>query len=118
MSEGKYTAGVLAGIRNDAAVAASGRLFPWPAELPGLGPRQLIAIDVCLDCPAGIHVCASSTWVAYGPNVAERRPLCLPCAKRRADAGAQSQGAGGVPTIRPGLERPPAPLVLPDEVEG
>lgn len=74
----KHTPAVLAGIRNDAAVSASGRLFPWPAEIHGLGRRSLTPIDVCADCPPGIHVSASSTFVAFGG-----RPICLPCARRR-----------------------------------
>jgi hypothetical protein len=63
---------------------------PWPDSLPGLGPRRVIAFDVCADCPpdgvqsvriGGLTVQAPAdrgTWIAYGD-----RPLCLTCARVR-----------------------------------
>jgi hypothetical protein len=47
-------------------------LFPWPDCVPRLGPRAVGPFTPCGDCGAG-------SWAVYGG-----RPLCLPCAKRRA----------------------------------
>lgn len=78
----KSAASIAAGIALGSAGAPSS-LFPWPASLPGLGTRSVIPIDTCRDCPPGIHVAASSTFVAYGG-----RPTCLGCARRRAKGAA------------------------------
>lgn len=44
--------------------------FPWPNEVPGLGPRRVQPFSLCAECGTG-------TWVAYGG-----RPLCLACARK------------------------------------
>jgi hypothetical protein len=44
---------------------------PWPAALPGRGPRRVQAFTPCAACGTG-------TWVAYGPLA-----LCLRCALQR-----------------------------------
>lgn len=78
MSGGKYEGGVLAGIRNG-AIAAAGRLFPWPEELPDLGRRGgPVPFTRCADCPRRIHIAVAGTFTIYG-----RRPLCLGCVRRR-----------------------------------
>jgi hypothetical protein len=53
-------------------VALPAYAYPWPDEIPGLGPRRVDAFDHCVLCGAG-------SWVRYGVTV-----LCLTCARRRA----------------------------------
>lgn len=75
-------AAVLAGIRNDAAARAAGRIFPWPGELPGLGRRGgPVPFTRCADCPPHVHMSAAGTFTTFGG-----RALCLPCVRRRAAA--------------------------------
>ena len=69
MSDPRYRGGILAGIK----LSSSGR---WPETLPGLGARV---------GPGRFEHCAlcykASTFSRYGAN---RMPVCLRCARRRA----------------------------------
>ncbi len=49
-------------------VRADRYAFPWPDEMPGLGPRHVGSFDLCVKCGTG-------SWVRYGQVV-----LCLSCA--------------------------------------
>ncbi len=46
--------------------------FPWPDEVPGLGPRHVDAFASCADCST------AGSWIRYGGVV-----LCLPCTRQR-----------------------------------
>jgi hypothetical protein len=61
--------------------ARSSYAYPWPDELPGLGPRQVGPFIACAQCAPGavdVHPAPCGTWVRYGAL-----PLCLGCARAR-----------------------------------
>lgn len=72
-----YHAGIMRGLWQFSRTA-----WPWPSELPGLGPcRGGQPLDVCDDCPEDAHPMRRSTFVRYGG-----RPLCVAHAQARAAA--------------------------------
>jgi hypothetical protein len=46
-------------------------VYPWPANLPGLGPARVDHFEICAGCSVG-------TWTRYGAV-----PLCFSCASAR-----------------------------------
>lgn len=83
MSDNKYKAGVMAGIK----LGHDRR--DWPDEIPGLG--KLLGgqpFDECVDCPASAHAQTRRTWRAYG-----KTPLCFNHALSRARAAGEKVAA-------------------------